>query len=335
MNQTFDAIVLGAGVAAYAASIKLAIAGAHVLTVGSGQSHDRIETLAPHAAGWLDHLGIAAGVPFERVTAWWGSNEEHHRSYAGARAVQHTELLHALRDKALALKVSVHNVARCEMPVRSSTSWRIDSEAGSAIAHCAIDATGRRSLLGHKMGARRSAEHELFSISVSAATEGLAGTWTETVPGGWWNLASCGSRASIAFYSGVETIRRVRGVFPALLSQARHLDRLVLNTLGVARVHACGSSLLQPSAGPGWVAVGDAAATVQPLASAGIARAFQDADALPRALSNPSEYSELHRSGYAAYLRALSWQYRRLDLGDRQASPERESLSESVNPGQP
>src|SRR5207248_5673450 len=80
-----------------------------------------------------------------------------------------------------------------------------------------------------------------------------------------------------SFYSTASAIRTCRN-FSERFSETRHLSELVSPaSLNRPIIRPCGSSRLLPCQGDGWLAVGDAAFTMQPLASAGVAKAIRDA----------------------------------------------------------
>jgi flavin-dependent dehydrogenase len=79
---------------------------------------------------------------------------------------------------------------------------------------------------------------------------------------------------------------------------------------GTPTIKVCGSARLDPCAGPGWIAIGDAAATLQPLTSAGVAKALRDARLVPQALrGGAAAYDRLQAGEFRAYLNQLAQHY--------------------------
>ena len=310
-DHSFDAIVVGGGVAAFSAAIRLAAGGARVVVATKGGGDQmRIETLSPQAVRWLERHGVeVGGVALEQVVAWWGGPVAHQMRVAGARVIERCRLSASLEARAAELGVVTARSIGVPIPTRAGDVWRLELAHGTATAQFAVDATGRRALLGRQMGSRRMSSHELFCVYWNVVTAGAVGTWTETTPVGWWNLTSLGTQGGLGFFSSGHTVRAQRGAGPGLLSEAPNLGPMVCQVVGQPKTWACGSSLLRPAAGDGWIALGDAALTVQPLASAGVLRAFMDADELSAELMNPGAAVDRREKEYASYGGALTDQY--------------------------
>jgi flavin-dependent dehydrogenase len=76
------------------------------------------------------------------------------------------------------------------------------------------------------------------------------------------------------------------------------------------QIRACGSARLVPAAGDGWIAVGDSAWTLQPLASAGISKALRDGARAAQGLLGAAEtYEQLQRTEFNGYLALLREHY--------------------------
>ena len=300
---------MGGGIAAYAAAIRLSSQGVAVIVASRSDSVERVESLTPAAARWLQLNGISLGEPLREVTAWWGRDTAHRETVSGALLVRHGELRKRLMEKARGLGATIVPLARESHISRSGDGWQLAFGSGSINARSTIDATGRRASMARAMGARRLGAHELFCANVTAIAVGRVGTWTEAVPDGWWNLTSDGTAASLGFYSSAAAMRTHRGSLADLLAKTEHLRRLITRFADPVRFSACGSSWLDPCAGPGWVAIGDAAMTIQPLTSAGVAKAFREADLLCGSLADPAGAIERVRRKYNTYLTALSQHY--------------------------
>jgi 2-polyprenyl-6-methoxyphenol hydroxylase-like FAD-dependent oxidoreductase len=61
--------------------------------------------------------------------------------------------------------------------------------------------------------------------------------------------------------------------------------------------------------GERWLAVGDAASTFQPLASAGVAKALWDGFRAPEALRDRREYEKDQRALFHTYMRQIQQHY--------------------------
>jgi len=173
------------------------------------------------------------------------------------------------------------------------------------------DATGRRSVVGRLLGSRRISLDNLCCAAAPVADLGAVGTWTEAVSNGWWNVCANTHLGTLSFYSTPKILRAAAGDLKSLLAQTRHIRRQIsLNETARTRVQFCGSSLLSPCAGPGWFATGDAAMTVQPLASAGISKALRDAQCALRTIdTGGGEYDQRYQQEFAGFSKSIKAQY--------------------------
>ena len=306
---SFDAIVLGAGVAAFAAAIRLSMEGARVVVVGLPDAQSRLETLHPEATHWLARHDIDAGTPLDQLIAWWGTADPQRQDTSGARIVEHGELVAKLAKQATTLGAVVVPACAPSTLGRTGNLWRVDLPERVITAPSAVDASGRRRHLGLRLGARSSTAHDIFCAYWAVETTCEVGTWTEATPSGWWNLSSVGAKGGLGLFAAVSAMRLLKRRHFSLELEAPNLRALVGREIGQPTIWPCGSSRLCPSAGPGWIAVGDAAMTVEPLASAGVLRAFRDADLLIKDLHDPRGTEERRRAEYSSYLTALSRQY--------------------------
>lgn len=312
----YDALVVGAGVAGSATALELLSAG---WRVGILHQHDKvsaIESLSPSAARSLQRLSIQTGSALTEIIAWWGSEREARAIQSDARIVLRSALADAVRGRAIERGAVVIEGRKLPCIERYREGWLVTCEAERGSTHrltvkYLIDGTGRASAIGRRLGARRMCVDELFCISMSVHEPGLLGTWTESSSEGWWNLCCMPEEGTLSFYSTAGRIRKAKRYIAAGLYDTRHLQHLLpAPTLGNSRVRACGSSRLIPCAGPGWVSVGDAAAALQPLASAGVSKALRDALMVRDALEHgPAAYDRFQASEFQSYVRQLIQHY--------------------------
>ena len=306
---SFDAIVVGGGVAAFAGAIRLSMEGARVVVIGLPDARSRVETLHPEATRWLARHDIDAGTPLGRIVAWWGSADRRCQDTTGARVVEHGELVAKLAKRATELGAVIQAAGTLSDLGRTGNLWRVDLPERVITAPSVIDASGRKRLLGLRLGARSSVAHDLYCAYWAVEATRDVGTWTEATPGGWWNLSSLGGKGGLGLFAAVDAMRRLRRRHFRLELEAPNLRALVGREIGPPTVWPCGSSRLCPSAGPGWIAVGDAAMAVEPLASAGVLRAFRDADRLVTDIHDSGGTEKRRKAEYSSYLTALSQQY--------------------------
>lgn len=284
-----DVAVVGGGPAGAVAARCLASWGRRVAVFErSRYSEPRYgETLPPETMPLLDALGLreelahveAAESP-GTVSSWGGDPVETDfvRNVHGAglhvdRAGFDRALARAAEDAGASLStgVTVTDVAG------DGGAWRVATSRGPATARVVVDAAGR---LGHVIPRRRTAYADKL-IAVTAllrhrrARPSDLRTYVETTPHGWWYSAPVGASRTVAmfFTDGVE---HRRGISPpgeldgAPLTRARMAGAEVVDE----RVLPVRSGLRGPVAGPGWVAVGDSAASYDPVSGAGIHKAL-------------------------------------------------------------
>jgi flavin-dependent dehydrogenase len=316
----FDAIVIGGGVAGCATAVDLTISGQRVVVLQHKPDPiDAVESVSAAAGRDLLRLCVEVGSELPEVAAWWGSDICSRQAHPGARVVRRRQLTDALRARAAARGVTFVPYEGLEGIDRSVNGWRARFK-GRAAGHPSLtltaevltDASGRSAVLARRLGARRIPVDHLCCASMDVREPGITGTWTESVPNGWWNLCALPEYGTLSFYSTALTIRQ----FTSGTASGSQISHNLRSLLGQARLgdpiaRACGSSQLDRSAGDGWIAVGDAASTFQPLASAGIAKALSDAEAAQHVFEGSSAIWQSHQATqFGDYLMALRSQYR-------------------------
>jgi 2-polyprenyl-6-methoxyphenol hydroxylase-like FAD-dependent oxidoreductase len=176
-----------------------------------------------------------------------------------------------------------------------------------------VDATGRASLLARRLGARRVFFDYLVSASIQVTNPGESGVWTESVSNGWWNLVAAAGTGTLSFFTLPSTMRSAVSRLNQVFSAVRHLkDVTSIPEVPVKPdVRPAGSSFTFPSGRKSLLCVGDAVSAFQPLSSAGIAKAFNDAR-LVRAMleGNQQGYPSIKVREFDDYRRQLRSQYR-------------------------
>lgn len=315
-RNEFDALVVGAGVAGCATALELLSTG---WRVGILHRHDNVsgmESLPPEVASSLGALSIRVGSEFSEVVAWWGSERESRAIQPGGRIVERSALAGALRFRAIQRGATVIESVGHFSSERIHEGWGLEFELTRSgdrrlTARYLVDATGRASVIGRRLGSVRMNLDDLFCVSASVLEPDLVGTWTESTPDGWWNLCCTRERGTLSFFSAAKTIREAREDITVGFYGTRNIRHLLpAPRLGESEVRPCGSSRMLSCAGPGWISVGDAASTLQPLASAGVSKAFRDARMARRALeARPVAYDRLQTAEFRSYLRQLRQQY--------------------------
>jgi flavin-dependent dehydrogenase len=179
-------------------------------------------------------------------------------------------------------------------------------DGATLAAACVIDATGRRASIAKRSGARRTRDDGLIALYAWArgADAEDERTLVESVPDGWWYTAPLPARERVVVLhvDGSEA-HRARREFRERLAATKHV-RAVVEPEGLSRPHAveaCGARL-DAFVGRGWVAVGDAALSFDPIAAQGIFNALytgmKAGEAVDAALRGDP-------SGLSAYARRL------------------------------
>jgi flavin-dependent dehydrogenase len=294
-RRTVDVLVLGGGPAGAAAARRLAGAGAAVV-VAERSRYDapRLgETLPPDAAPLLARLGAASvlkgreHLPSPGTVAAWGSDEPYENDfifspYGPGWHLDRRRFDEGLAHEAAKAGAEVIREARPRACRGGCDGWQVllDTPQGpfAVNARRVLDATGRASWLGTRRGAARIAHDNLVGLAgVFECAASDPRTYVETRPAGWWYSAMLPGNLGIAVFFTDADLHDLsplgrRSLWDEQLRESRHTrERLgdVRLTAG-PRVVSASSTALSHVAGAGWLAVGDAACTLDPLSSQGI-----------------------------------------------------------------
>lgn len=338
--------VVGGGPARAAAAIGLARCGLRpvVLDCGRAGGEKVGECLPPLANPLLDVLGLtgrleAAGhLRSHGIRAAWGLADLAERDFLFGRLgpgwhVDRTtfeaELAEVAREAGTEWRVST----RVTRVARDGDRWMVltDSPGGNVATDFVIDATGRRAIVARRLGVRRVYFDRLVGaaavLSGPAPTEapGLV-SLVEAVPDGWWYSAPLpGGRLTVLFMTdadlpAVEVARTPDG-WRRLLAGTRHTARRVADGRydgpPEVRVATAATGRLAACSGDGWAAVGDAAATFDPLSSHGIYSALAGgydagravAEAVGGQAAKLEAYSDALEKTFAEYLSLRGMHY--------------------------
>lgn len=303
----FAVVILGGGPAGCATALALARRGiSRVLLVEAGRYQAvRIgESVPPDTRTILEDLGVWEDFQNETHEPCLGSC-----SCWGTAALGYNDFLFnplgngwhldrrrfdAFLARAAAAQGAVlcagTRFAGCE---RSADGFRLqlsgdDKRTRWVDARFVVDATGMRSSFARSMGASRHFVDQLICVTAFFELVGSADfsklTMLEAVEHGWWYAAKLPDRRiAVAFASDPETIKRnaLRRPEPWLhrLAETSHIAAELAGCRFVQDSQiACAapSFLLDQAAGNGWLAVGDAASTYDPISSQGIHKALAD-----------------------------------------------------------
>jgi flavin-dependent dehydrogenase len=205
--------------------------------------------------------------------------------------------------------------------------WRIGAtglNAAFLYARLLIDATGRPARLARRFGARRI-RHQPQIVTVARWPKAQSqSTWldVESISDGWWYAVSDPSGAQILARFGDHADARLSATaIPEAFAATRFLKSTTALPPPTEPVHQtvlnAESTVLDRCAGGGWLAVGDAAAAFDPIASQGLpnalASAHTAAHAAYRLLQGKSDFVEAYvadmRAAYALFFRGLHQHY--------------------------
>jgi flavin-dependent dehydrogenase len=189
-----------------------------------------------------------------------------------------------------------------------------------------VDATGRRALLARMMGVARLRDQLAVAVCAwytATQQDHDARTYIEAVSDGWWYTARVPAGERVVLFHGdpatASKLLKNTDRWHAMLAATRHIGRFVENADLVGELsasEACGACL-QQVAGDGWLAVGDAALSFDPISSQGIFNALytgmRGAQASDAAMNGSAtalhDYSERLRQVRRAYLQHFHHAY--------------------------
>ena len=302
-ERSVDILVAGAGPAGATMARLLACKGRRVTLVDPGSRRvGRLEIIAPAACRVAEAVGIAHLLhdplivrPCPGIRRRWGTAElevDDFLRHPGGRGfvIDRTPFDEALR--AMAMDAGVDCVAGRVVAARriadgviveiESAAQRVSTAAGLV-----IDATGRPSAVARRMGARRLVSERLVAeqqpIDVSRSS-GPTACWLD-VEGGQEN-GQDGWSYEVSGAGG----RRERWAVYRPEQLPHHRSGMCTDA---------SSALLSRSAGDGWIAVGDAAASFDPVTSQGLVNALSTALVAAGAILSPGGLDDEARSVYS------------------------------------
>jgi flavin-dependent dehydrogenase len=290
-----EVVVIGAGPAGSLAAHVLARAGRDVVLLdrGRGPARQVGESLPPAGRRLLAHLGLGSLLDLSRHLASPGNRSAWGSSRLGAVDFIRDPDGHGwrldrprfdadLRAAALAAGARPH-VGRLDGMARDADGWVIETDRGRLRAGWLIDASGRASVVSRRLGIERTRDDDLTAVCAwygARAEDRDARMLVESAADGWWYTARLpGEGRVVVFQTSAENARRILrspGKWEHLLAGTAHVGRAVSESSRLDRLQGAEASgaRLARFAGPGWVAVGDAAVSFDPISSQGIFNAL-------------------------------------------------------------
>lgn len=297
MTPAVDVAIVGGGPAGLSTALWLRRAG-HRVVVLERSTYDDVrlgEHLAPEAVAALDRLD-ARGVldpprarPTPGTCSAWGGPDLAFRSdiespWGCGRTVLRPAFDAALAELAVERGVALRRGQAVHAVARDGAGFRVTLPSGALACAVLVDATGRRGRLARQLGARPCRHDALVGLAGRCpphdpAAVRNAAVWVEAAEDGWWYSAVLPDASlMLVWLTDADALagRTPAQVWHAALVGAPHTQERLRGHALPSRIHvrSARSAHLRPASGPGWLAVGDAAASWDPLSSSGLARAL-------------------------------------------------------------
>ncbi len=320
----FDVAIAGGGPAGTSAAIHLATSGARVLLIEQ-KKFPRAklcgEFISPECLRHFERLGVAhqmlarGGASLTRTvfyshngrslsvpSEWFGSN-------SSALGLSRAEMDQKLLDRARSCGVTVLEDAHASDLIINRAAVRgirvrFDNELRDYQALVCIDATGRTRALGRKLKAGRNAHNGgrrprliAFKAHFKGAQPAEGACEIYSYPGGYGGLDEVeGGLSNLCFIVSAKEARRVGSDPDLVFRQLVFKNPRAAYTL--ARAHRCtewlsvsierfGRHKLVPA--DGLLAIGDAAAFIDPFTGSGILMALESGEVAGQAIPNHLE----------------------------------------------
>jgi flavin-dependent dehydrogenase len=307
VTAKYDVAIVGAGVSGSAVALKLAQNGYNVVMVERSLfDKPRIgESLSPGVQPLLENSGNWAGflelnpLPSYGTRSLWGSPdpEEHAHLFTAYLSGWHVDRLAFDQMMAsAAIKAGADMISGTRVPdvrfVKGKGFFLTIANTGTTyelFTRFLIDASGRNTVLGSRLGADRIVFDRLVGIAIQF-NDAKAGdhcyTLIESVPVGWWYTAPLpGGRSTMMLMTdGDITGQHPDGLFAQWKNVLQHTT-LTRNRFGEQAViwgpktfSAVSQRLVKmPDDERPWLSVGDASLAVDPISGSGVIRALRTA----------------------------------------------------------
>jgi flavin-dependent dehydrogenase len=275
----------------------------------------------------LSKLGIGAALNADFHGACvahrscWGEARLRERTamqnpHGGGHLIVHERLIGALHARLRDLDAEIREGQVLDV-VREDEAYvlRIERHGVEAFVRtrALIDATGRGARIAQRLGARREAACRMVSLGAMLEAPADVSMHIETIiesrPGGWLYAAPLSHTRAVVWW--------ITDALPSHFTRTQRTDMLMREAedslhigtwLALHRLSITGESVVRDASvaaldrkvGDRWLAVGDAAASLDPLSSSGITSALMGGLHAATALSHAFDGDEQALSRYAA-----------------------------------
>lgn len=300
--KSFDVAVVGGGPAGTSLAISLERKGLTVLVAERSDYKEwrAGETLSPKASIPLAKLGVMntlQSIPHiasQAIHASWGGSElaENHsilNPYGTGWHIERRRFDSALASAAEDLGATVMRGVQYSSAFhrgRWNVAFRSASCKFNIEAKLLVDATGRLSQVARGLGARAIYHDQLVALVGTITPDSLDSIESvltlEAVENGWWYIVPLPTGKVIAVFMTdrdvfVKSHLNPTAYWLTMTRQSATLSQLVqrYHLENGVTIKNASTFCLDKMAGPGWLAIGDAACAFDPLAGNGILKALE------------------------------------------------------------
>ena len=323
MGDIFDVAIAGAGPAGTSTAIHLAIQGARVLLVEQKRfPRPKLcgEFISPECLGHFERLGVgdqmlSAGAATLTQTVFYSRRgrsvnvpSEWFGASGQALGLSRAKMDHNLLERAKSAgAVVLENTHASELIIDSGRVRGLRLKCGSEIkdhhALVTVDATGRTRALARRLNNPRRPEHTnryrlvAFKAHLENAQAAPGACEIYSYPGGYGGLSSVeGGASNFCFIASAKDVRRCGSDPEAVIRESVFRNPRAAYTLAHAKVRSewlsvsletFGCRKLVPA--EGLIAVGDAAAFIDPFSGSGMLIALESGELAAQTIANQFE----------------------------------------------
>jgi len=349
MTNSYSVVIIGGGPAGSSCAIALTKKGIqNILVIEAGDYAKFVigESIPPNSKKLLKSLGVFKEfskenhLPCYGVCSYWGDDKRGYNDtvlspYGHGWHLDRRKFNQFLAIQAQRSGVVVKTNANFKKSVQSSNgdftiTYTQNNKEYQVTATFVVDASGSRSVFTKQQGSIPIEGESLiclgrrFKIDDDAKISSL--TRIEAVENGWWYGAKLPNKEMlIAFYTDQETVKKTK--MHQVDYWMQEMNKTISIKKGIAEAMTLDKTIkgfparsfcLDSVTGKNWLAIGDAAATYDPITSRGIYKSLRDgdyaADCIVGILNNTkfslTEYEEYIAHNYQCYLRERRHYYR-------------------------